>query len=203
MDKVFYILLLLIIGTSLLDKCKKEKRKLYFSNFILLLVAALFFYMLSIPNFRSNQMPEKGNKNCFNRQADLDEAIRKYNFNQKKIFPRDCNNEDFIKYQKDYLIENGYLTKVIKPHGDCSYEIKDGNFYCLNHGSFNPESSFYTDGFPVNDNGEMKKQFLEKVEQVQKKRSEQRKRESDSLKLSILLLVGAIKYLFFTIRCFL
>lgn len=203
MDNVFYILLVLLVLSMFLDRFKKEKKTFYISNTVILLIVSGFFFLASIPNLRSNQMPDRGKKKCFTRQEKLNSAIKRYNTDNKLLFPENCtNSNDFIQYQKDYLIKNGYLQSVVQSYGNCFYKIENSNLYCIDHGSFDSNSSFYTDGFPVNDNGEIKNEFLKSVKEVEKKLSDQRKRESDAFKLSILLLVAAIKSLIFSIRCF-
>ena len=204
-DKVFYIILILVICSLFLDKFKKENRGSYFFSFIVYLGCSAFFFAASNHNFRLNQIPfnDQG-KRCISRQRDLNSAIRRYQIEKKISLPDNFNQDELIELQKDYLIKGKYIKNLINDisRKECVFEIKDGFLYCREHGSHDLDSPFYTEGFPTYDNGKSKKEFLEKVELVKKKREEQVNNEKNSFKLAILFLLPSLKIFIFFIKSF-
>ncbi|MBQ2592041.1 MAG: hypothetical protein II567_02000, partial [Candidatus Riflebacteria bacterium] len=55
---------------------------------------------------------------------------------------------------------------------DCTFKISDSNFYCLEHGSIDEKSPFYTQGYPI----KSYKEILKRKELKKKAREEMESR---------------------------
>ena len=186
---------ILFIYVILFERHKKEKRKEYIYNlFIIIAISGILFAMAIPGSFHSNS-----NKNlqiCYNAQKVLVNVIDFYNNNNKdNLFPENCNNSELGKYQKELLLDNKYLKEQVYPTKFCSFEIKDSELFCIEHGSYNPKSKYFTDGFPVegytnNSGNESERKEIKNFKNKEKERYY-------SLIAAIIGLVAALKYFIF------
>ncbi len=197
---LFLILLcfLIFIGVILFDRYKKGKRKEYVYNFIVILTICGILFAMGIPNsFHNNS--NKYLPFCYKAQTALVNAIDKYNTDNKdNLFPENCKNSEIEKYQKELLLNNNYLMEQVYPTRYCSFEIKDSELFCIEHGSYNPNSKYYTNGSPVKgyenftkDNDSFRTQKI--------KMNEKEKERYYSLIVAFVGLVAALKYFIFVL----
>lgn len=197
---LFLILLcfLIFICVILFDRYKKGKRKEYVYNFIVILTICGILFAMGIPNsFHNNS--NKYLDFCYKAQRILVNAINIYNNDNKdNLFPQNCNNSEIEKYQKELLLNNKYLMEQVYPTKYCSFEIKDSELFCIEHGSYDSKSKYYTKGSPVKgyenftkDNDSFRTQKI--------KMNEKEKERYYSLIVAFVGLVAALKYFIFVL----
>ncbi|MBR4329196.1 MAG: hypothetical protein IKP71_05025 [Candidatus Riflebacteria bacterium] len=189
---------LIFICAFLFDRYKKEKRKEYIYNFIVIITICGILFAMAIPNsFHNNS--NKYLDFCYKAQRILVNAIDIYNIDNKdNLFPQNCNNSEIEKYQKELLLKNKYLKEQVYPTRYCSFEIKDSELFCIEHGSCDPNSKYYTKGSPVKgyenftkDNDSFRAQIT--------KMNEKEKERYFSLIVAFVGLVVALKYFIFVL----
>ena len=188
----------IFIGAIFFDRYKKEKRKEYTYNFIVIITICGILFAMAIPDsFHNNS--NKSLKFCYKNQRILENAINKYNTDNKdNLFPKNCNNSEIEKYQKELLLKNKYLKILVYPTRYCSFEIKDSELFCIKHGSYDSKSKYYTEGSSVKgyediikDNDSFKTQIA--------KMNEKEKERYYSLIVAFVGLVAALKYFIFVL----
>ena len=189
---------IIFICAILFDRFKKDKRKEYMYDFIVVLVISGILFAMAIPNsFHNNS--NKYLDFCYKAQRILVNAIDIYNIDNKdNLFPQNCNNSEIEKYQKELLLKNKYLKEQVYPTRYCSFEIKDSELFCIEHGSCDPNSKYYTKGSPVKgyeyftkDNDSFRAQIT--------KMNEKEKERYFSLIVAFVGLVAALKYFIFVL----
>ena len=186
---------IIFICAILFDRFKKDKRKEYMYDFIVVLVISGILFAMAIPNsFHNNS--NKYLDFCYKAQRILVNAIDIYNIDNKdNLFPQNCNNSEIEKYQKELLLKNKYLKEQVYPTRYCSFEIKDSELFCIEHGSCNPESKYYTDGHPVE--GYTNNKVDESVRNQFKEIENKKKERYYSLIVAFIGLVAALKFFIF------
>ena len=188
---------ILFICAIIFGRHKKEKRKEYiYTHFILVFISEILLGMAILSSFHSKM--NKYLKICYYAQKILVYVIDSYNTDNKdNLFPKNCNNSELEKYQKELLLDNKYLKEQVYPTEFCSFEIKDSELFCIEHGSYNPKSKYYTDGFPVegytNINGN------ESVRKGIKEFKDKEKERYCSFIVGFIGLVAATKYFIFVL----
>ena len=186
---------LLFIYAIIFGRHKKEKRKEYIYNFIILIVMSGILFAMAIPDFFHSKK-DKYLKLCYSAQKKIVYAIDQYDTNNKdNLFPKNCNNSEIEKYQKELLLDHKYLKEQVYPTKFCSFEIKDSELFCIEHGSYNPKSKYYTDGFPVE--GYTNNKVNESIRKGIKEFENKEKERYYSLIVAFIGLVAALKYFIF------
>ena len=189
---------IIFICAILFDRYKKDNRKEYIYDFIVIITICGILFAMAIPSSFHNDS-NKYLKFCYKAQRNLVSAIDLYNTeNKDNLFPENCNNSEIEKYQKELLLKNKYLMEQVYPTRYCSFEIKDSELFCIEHGSYNPKSKYYTEGSPVKgyenflkDNDSYRAQIT--------KMSEKEKERYYSLIVAFVGLVAALKYFIFVL----
>ena len=187
---------LLVVGIGVfiiivfVEKYKKGERGLNVLNYLICLAISGIFFAMAIPDNRHVRRPYPALKLCHTAQRILLGAIEMYNEeNKNNLFPSNCNKDELEKYEKDLLVKENYLKSIVEPSRDCSFEIKDSYLYCLEHGSMDSRSPFYTDGKPVKET-EIHEPKLEK-------KSDKEIEQRDCLISGILVLIASLRILYF------
>ena len=186
---------ILFIYAILFERYKKENKKEYIYNcFIVIVICGILFAMAMPSSFHSKK--NKYLEICYNAQKRLVYVIDQYNTdNNDNLFPENCNNSDIEKYQKELLLDEKYLKEKVYPTKFCSFEIKDSELFCIEHGSYNPKSKYYTDSFPVE--GYTNNNVNESVRKGIKEFKDKEKERYYSLIVALIGLITALKYLIF------
>ena len=189
--------LILFIYAILFERYKKGNKKEYIYNFIILIAMSGILFAMAMPSsFHNNS--NKLLKSCYRGQERLVYAIEKYNSdNQDNLFPENCNDSEIEKYQKELLLNNKYLKEQVYLTRYCSLEIKDSELFCIEHGSCNPKSKYYTDGHPVE--GYTNNKVDESVRNQFKEIENKKKERYYSLIVAFIGLVAALKFFIFII----
>ena len=187
---------IIIIYVIIFERHKKGKKLEYFFDFIILLAISGVLLAKYIPSSFHNNSNKYLNF-CYKAQMILGNAIARYNSeNKEKIFPENCNNSEIEKYQKELLLNNIYLKEQVYPTRYCSFQIQDSELFCLEHGSCNSNSKFFTNGFPVKGFEKQNKdneQLRNNIKEMNKKEKER----NYSLIVSIFGFAAALKFFIF------
>lgn len=141
------ISLILDIYAIFFESHKKDKKSEYFFNFIILLAISVVLFAMAMPSsFHGYNNSGKILRNCYHNQNALSSAIERYNSDNENQFPINCDFSEVEKYQNELLVKNNYLKQPVNQPKHCTFIVKDSEVFCLQHGSFDPNSTYFTDG---------------------------------------------------------
>lgn len=147
----YFMLVFFIIGFGyvlIFERVEKNKKGQYIFNTILCIGISLILLAITPSQNRLDRRREI--KKCLINQKVILSTIEMYELDHKEKFPLNCSRNDYEKQIIDKLLKENYLKRRLDPPTkQCSYEIKDGDLYCIDHGSSNEKSPNFTNGLPI------------------------------------------------------
>ncbi len=184
-----------IVYALVFEKHKKGKKVEYFFIFIILICISFILFSMAMPTSFHDPNVSIRNK-CYTNQRILLSAIVSYNMDNTEIFPKDCNDIDLEKFQKELLVNNKYLKEPVYPSKYCTFIIIDDDLFCIQHGSFDSDSPHFTNGFVVPGFEKYNKVTEQKGILIREFYPKELERILN-ISISILGLIGALKFFIF------